>query len=380
MHAHPRLGRDRRHEVGALQPDQVHLAPGRRERRRVVLHARAAAQISDYDNGGSHVTVYLLLGLGSATLALILTPVIGRGSVRLGLVDAPGGRKVHLQPVPRTSGLAVVLAAAVALAVVFEFVPESHAPTNWPVIRPVIMAAILIFLVGLVDDVRGLGPLPKLVFETAAAVLLMSSGLLIERVTLLGWTWSLGWLAWPVTFTWLVGLTNAFNLLDGVDGLAAGITALAGAACVSILIARGHGAEAMLLTAFVGAALGFLVFNFQPASIYLGDSGSLVFGFLLAATALAGWQKGATALAAGVPILIFALPIFDSGTTLLRRGLTRSPDGRSLLRRLAEPDREHVHHRLLALGWSVRRTVLILYAVTAVLSLLALATARVGGP
>ena len=158
---------------------------------------------------------------------------------------------------------------------------------------------------------------------------------------------------------------------------------MAGAACVSILIVRGHSAEAMLLTAFVGAALGFLVFNFQPASIYLGDSGSLVFGFLLAATALAGWQKGATALAAGVPILIFALPIADSGTTLLRRGFAMPPDGRSFratLRRIAEPDREHIHHRLLALGWSERRTVLILYAITAVLSLLALATARVGGP
>jgi UDP-GlcNAc:undecaprenyl-phosphate GlcNAc-1-phosphate transferase len=348
----------------------------------VVLHARAAAQISEYDNGGSHVTVFLLLGLGSATLALILTPVIGRGSARLGLVDAPGGRKVHLRPVPRTGGVAVVLAATVALAVVFGFVPESHAPTNWPVIRPVIIAAAIIFLVGLVDDLRGLRPLTKLVFESAAAIIVMSSGLLIERVTLLGYTWHLGWLAWPVTYTWLVGLTNAFNLLDGVDGLAAGISALAGAACVAILIAGDHSAEAMLLTAFVGAALGFLVFNFQPASIYLGDSGSLIFGFLLAATALAGWQKGATALAAGVPILIFALPIADSGTTLLRRGLALPPDGRSLratLRRISQPDREHIHHRLLALGWSERRTVLILYAITAVLSLFALATARVGG-
>ena len=326
------------------------------------------------------MTVYLLLGLGSAILALILTPVIGRGSARLGLVDAPGGRKVHLQPIPRTGGVAVALAAALALTAVFTLVPDAEAPAAWPVIRPLIVAAALIFLVGLVDDVRGLGPAPKLAFEAVAAGVVMSSGLLIERVTLLGWTWSLGWLAWPITFTWLVGLTNAFNLLDGVDGLTAGITALAGTACVSILIVRGHTAEAMLLTAFVGAAIGFLVFNFEPASIYLGDSGSLVFGFLLAATALAGWQKGATALAAGVPLLIFALPIFDSATTLLRRGLTRSPDGRSLFGRLAQPDREHIHHRLLALGWSVRRTVLILYAVTAVLSLLALATARVGEP
>jgi len=329
------------------------------------------------------LTVYLLLAISSAALALVLTPLIGRGSAVLGLVDAPGGRKVHTQSVPRMGGVAVTLAAALAIALVFVFTPEPLDPAIWPAMSPFLVAIALIFLVGLVDDLRGLGPVPKLLVETAAAVVMMSSGLLIERVTLLGWTWSLGWLAWPVTFTWLVGLTNAFNLIDGVDGLAAGITALAGAACVSILIVRGHSAEAMLLSALVGASLGFLVFNFQPASIFLGDSGSLVAGFLLASTAIAGWQKGATALATGVPLLIFALPIADAGTTLLRRGLALPANGRSLraaLRRIAEPDREHIHHRLLQLGWSVRRTVLILYAVTAVLSLLALATAQVGQP
>ena len=158
---------------------------------------------------------------------------------------------------------------------------------------------------------------------------------------------------------------------------------LAGAACGAILVVRGHAPEAMLLAAFVGASLGFLVFNFAPASIFLGDSGSLLAGFLLAATAITGWQKGATALAAGVPLLIFALPIADSALALSRRGLARPADGRSIratLRQIAEPDREHIHHRMLAMGWSVRRTVLILYGITAILSLLALATADVNAP
>ena len=139
----------------------------------------------------------------------------------------------------------------------------------------------------------------------------------------------------------------------------------------------------MLLAAFVGAAIGFLFFNFAPASIFLGDSGSLVAGFLLAATAITGWQKGATALATGVPLMIFALPIADSALALIRRTLARPSDGRSIratLRQIAQPDREHIHHRMLALGWSVRRTVLILYAITAILSLLALATADVNTP
>jgi UDP-GlcNAc:undecaprenyl-phosphate/decaprenyl-phosphate GlcNAc-1-phosphate transferase len=327
--------------------------------------------------------VFLLLGLSGAALAVLLTPVVGRVSTRLGLVDAPGGRKVHTQSVPRLGGLAVVLAASLALWLVSTLGPAPVDPSAWDTMRPFFVAGSMIFFVGLADDVHGVGAGSKLLFELAAAGVMMASGLLIERITVLGSTWSLGWMAWPVTAVWLVGLTNAFNLIDGLDGLAAGITAVAGAACGAILVVRGHGPEAMILAAFVGASIGFLLFNFAPASIFLGDSGSLLAGFLLAATAITGWQKGATALAAGVPLLIFALPIADSALALVRRSLARPANGRSIratLRRVAEPDREHIHHRLLAIGWSVRRTVLVLYGITAILSLLALATADVNTP
>jgi UDP-GlcNAc:undecaprenyl-phosphate GlcNAc-1-phosphate transferase len=324
--------------------------------------------------------LYLLLGLSSAALALLLTPVVGRVSTRLGLVDAPGGRKVHRQSVPRLGGMAVVASAAIALALTSVLMPPQGTPPLWSTLQPFVLGGLLIFLTGAIDDVRGLGPAPKLAFELAAAGVVMSSGLLIERVTILDSTWVLGPLAYPVTAAWIVGVTNAFNLIDGVDGLAAGIGALAGAACGAILIVRGHGAEAMLLAALVGALLGFLVYNFEPASIFLGDSGSLVTGFLLATTAIAGWQKGATALASAVPLLIFALPIADAASTLARRVVARPGQDRSLrtlLQRIVEPDREHIHHRLLAMGWSVRHTVLVLYGVTVLLSILALATARV---
>lgn len=326
------------------------------------------------------MTLYLLLGVSGAALALVLTPVIGRGATVLGLVDAPGGRKVHAGSVPRLGGVAVVAAATLSVTLVYAFLPGSRETGAWTVMQPFVTGGLLIFLVGIVDDVRGLGPVPKLVAEFAAAAAVMASGLLIERVTILGMTWSLGWVAFPVTAAWIVGVTNAFNLIDGVDGLAPGIAALAGAACGAILVVRGHTVEAMLLAAFVGAMLGFLVYNFEPASIFLGDSGSLVAGFLLASTAIAGWQKGATALASAVPLLIFALPIADAATTLVRRAAARPTSGRSfsaILRRIVEPDREHIHHRLLALGWSPRRTVLLLYGVTALLSILALATAQV---
>lgn len=330
------------------------------------------------------MSIYLLLALGSAVLAVVLTPLVARASLLLGLVDAPGGRKVHAESVPRLGGVAIVVASILGMILALAIAPGRLAPDIWTTLRPLLLAGGLIFLVGILDDIRGLGPAPKLAIELVAALIVMTSGLLIQRVTLLGVSWDLGWLAWPVTIVWLVGMTNAFNLLDGIDGLAAGIAVIAGGACGAILIVRGHPAEAMLLAAVVGAALGFLVFNFSPASIFLGDCGSLLFGFILAATAIAGWQKGATALAAGVPLLIFALPIADSAGTLIRRGFAR-PEGKpvsigSVLRQLAEPDRQHIHHRLVGLGWSTRRTVLILYAVTGVLSMLALATARVNTP
>jgi UDP-GlcNAc:undecaprenyl-phosphate GlcNAc-1-phosphate transferase len=327
------------------------------------------------------MTVYLALILAGSVFALLLTPVVTRLSEALGLVDAPGGRKVHSTSVPRVGGVAIVLSAAAALAIFtvtgprVGFLPPPFAP-----LVSTIAAALLVFAVGLVDDFRPVRPPLKIAVQIAAAVLVMTSGLLIERLTFAGQTWQLGMLSWPVTLAWIVGLTNAFNLIDGIDGLAAGIAVIAGATCAAILVGRGHVAEAMLLCALVGAALGFLAYNFAPASIFLGDGGSLVFGFVLATTAITGWQKGATALAAGVPLLIFALPLADTVSALIRR--TRRPASQEpvtfvgLLRRISEPDLGHIHHRLVAWGWSTRSTVLVLYGATLVLSLIALMTAR----
>jgi UDP-GlcNAc:undecaprenyl-phosphate GlcNAc-1-phosphate transferase len=325
--------------------------------------------------------VYLSLLAGGVVLSLIFTPLVRRSSLALGLVDAPGGRKVHSSALPRVGGLAVGAAAGLSLAGAWLILPATgQTPVPLEPLAPILVGAALVFAIGLFDDLRPLPVWPKLLVQALATGAVMSAGVLIERVTLVGQTWPLGPLAWIVTFVWIVGLTNAFNLIDGIDGLAAGIASLAGAACATILVWRGHTAEAMLLAAMVGAALGFLVFNFAPASIFLGDSGSLTFGFVLATTAITGWQKGATALATLVPLLIFALPIADATSALVRRTRPRSPGQRSLaavLRQIVEPDRAHIHHQLTALGWSSRRTVIVLYGVTLLLSTLALMTARV---
>jgi len=327
------------------------------------------------------MTVYLALILAGSVFALLLTPLVTRTSEALGLVDAPGGRKVHSTSVPRVGGVAIVASAAATLAVLIVAGPrlEMAVPPFEP-LWSILVGAVLVFAVGLVDDFRPVRARLKIAVQVIAAILVMASGLLIERLTIVGQTWQLGMLSWPVTLAWIVGLTNAFNLIDGIDGLAAGIAVIAGSTCAAILVGRGHVAEAMLLCVLVGAALGFLAFNFAPASIFLGDGGSLVFGFVLATTAITGWQKGATALAAGVPILIFALPLADTVSALVRR--TRRPSGMDrvtiggVLRQIAEPDRGHIHHRLVGLGWSIRSTVLVLYGTTLLLSLVALMTAR----
>jgi len=327
------------------------------------------------------MTVYLTVVLTSTLLCLILTPLVSTVSTALGLVDAPGGRKVHSLSVPRMGGLAVTMASVLTLLATATLArwQQIEAPSLQP-LTPILIGAALVFGIGLLDDLRPIAAWVKLLVQTLAAIIVIGSGLRIETTTVLGGTVSLGLMAWPVTLLWIVGLTNGFNLIDGLDGLAAGIAVIAGATCATILVARGHAAEATLLTALVGAAMGFLVYNFAPASIFLGDSGSLVFGFVLATTAITGWQKGATALAAGVPLLIFALPLADAISALTRRLTRRRADKpvttASLLRQIAEPDREHIHHWLIALGWSTHRTVIVLYVVTGALSALALATAN----
>ncbi|TMQ15251.1 MAG: undecaprenyl/decaprenyl-phosphate alpha-N-acetylglucosaminyl 1-phosphate transferase [Candidatus Rokuibacteriota bacterium] len=175
-------------------------------------------------------------------------------------------------------------------------------------------------------------------------------------------------LAIPLTLLWIVGLTNAFNLMDGLDGLATGLAIIAAATCAAVSISRGDSQGGLLLVALLGALCGFLPYNFNPATIFLGDSGSLVVGYALAVTAVTGWQKGATALAVAVPLLIFALPISETLLSVVRR--TRGLG----IRHVFSADQQHLHYRLLGLGLSHRAAVLLLYVVSLSLSLLALAT------
>lgn len=321
-------------------------------------------------------------GLFSIALgaAYVVMPMLVRLGERAQLMDDPDGRKVHVRAIPRLGGVGIGLALVLTLGitgVLFAHGGLGGAPDPSG-LTPIVAGTLLVFAVGLWDDVSPVPPGRKLLVEVVAASIVAGSGILISRVTVLGDTYELGALALPITVFWIVALTNAFNLIDGLDGLAGGLVVIAASTCALILSSRGEHAAALMLVCLTGATIGFLAFNFHPARIFLGDSGSLLAGFLLATTAVVGRQKGATTLASAVPLLIFALPLADTTWSAIRRLLggpsaPRSP--RSLVARMFTPDRGHIHHRLLAYGLSQRSAVLLLYGLALGCSLLALALA-----
>jgi UDP-GlcNAc:undecaprenyl-phosphate GlcNAc-1-phosphate transferase len=332
------------------------------------------------------MVTFVLAFFTAAAFSLVLTPLVAGAGIRAGILDHPGHRKIHTMAVPRVGGASIALALGLALAVLFTLSQHLRAVTmpDLAPIAPVLAGALVVFVVGLLDDVRGLSPGTKLGGEVIAAGVVVAFHVVIDRVTLFGTTYHLGWLEVPATLLWIVGLTNAFNLVDGIDGLAGGLACIAASTCAAILIVRGGDAEALMLVAFVGAVVGFLPYNLNPAEVFLGDAGSLLCGFLLGVTAIAGRQKEATALAVGVPLLIFALPILDTGLAIVRR-VVGSQQGHRLsvrdrLRALSQVlagDQAHIHHRLLAAGFSQRRAVLALYALALTCSVLALLSMEV---
>jgi len=310
--------------------------------------------------------IYLVLLVVSAVLAVLITPVVRALGRRWGWVDTPGTRKIHTVSTPRIGGVSVTLAAVLGLAAVTAAGGVSVADLEgW---LPSLLGGLIVFGVGLRDDLRPVRAPVKLVFQVMAAGVAVALGVRIDHVTLLGTTQPLGLLAVPLTMLWIVGLSNAFNLMDGLDGLATGLAIIAAATCAAVSISRGDSQGGLLLVALLGALCGFLPYNFTPATIFLGDSGSLVVGYVLAVTAVTGWQKGATALAVAVPLLIFALPISETVLSVVRR--TRGLG----LRHVFAADQQHIHYRLIGLGLSHRGAVLLLYVVSLALALLALAT------
>jgi UDP-GlcNAc:undecaprenyl-phosphate GlcNAc-1-phosphate transferase len=314
----------------------------------------------------------LLIVLFAALCSLVLTPIIRRLAHLHGWVDRPDGRrKRHVEPVPRVGGIAVY-AAFVFSSGVFLLAALPSDPWYGAVAvhayRHLVVACGLVMAVGLADDLWGVKPVAKITAQAGAALYLFANGYRIDVVSnpFGGETTPLGVFALPVTVLWFVGMSNAFNLIDGLDGLAAGIGLFSTTTLFIAAAINERWEVALLCSALGGALLGFLRYNFFPANIFLGDSGSLLIGFALAAFAIRGSMKSSAAVAVAAPLLALAVPILDAAIAVLRRLIAgKNP---------FEADGDHIHHRLLRRGWGPRSAVILLYAIAGAFGALSLLT------
>jgi UDP-GlcNAc:undecaprenyl-phosphate GlcNAc-1-phosphate transferase len=298
----------------------------------------------------------LFLAATAFTCCLILTPLVERGSRRLGLLDRPNApRKVHLSPVPRTGGVAIVCSVLAAIGLLLLSPLKGAETIDLPLALNLAPAVGTIFLLGVIDDVVGLSAWGKLPGQVAAAYLAYVGGVQIASVA----AWPLPeWASLGITILWLIACANAFNLIDGVDGLAAGIGFVATFTILAAALIGNNAPLALATAPLLGALLAFLRYNFNPASIFLGDSGSLTIGFLLGCFGAIWSQKSATLIGLAAPLMALAVPLLDTGAAVLRRFLRHH--------RILSGDRNHVHHRLLDRGFSARQVALMIYAACAV--------------
>lgn len=312
---------------------------------------------------------YFALFLIAASAALVLTPLLRRFCERFGLVSEPqGDRHIHQSAVPRLGGVAIFLAMVIALSSLL-LVQNLLTETLRADIKPIagfLICGLLVLLLGVYDDLRGANATVKFLGLSAVTLLFYALG---GRITGLSIPFVGEVALHPVigcllTLVWVVGIANAFNLIDGVDGLATGSALFSSLIVLTLSLIQGKPLVAVVALALTGALAGFLRYNFNPASIFLGDSGSLFVGFALAALSVLGMQKASTAVAVAIPVLAFGLPVVDTSVTIARRFISGKP--------IFKGDREHIHHMLLARGWSQRRVVFVLYAVSAAFGLSAM--------
>ena len=293
-------------------------------------------------------------------VVLVLTPAVGRFARILGVVDQPGeARRLHLRPIPRLGGIALLLGI---------FVPALAFLQLGGAYRGILLGAAIATCVGVVDDFRGLPWWAKMAGQVTAAAVAVGSGVEVDRFTFpfLGIQDLPAWVGVPATMLWIVAIMNMVNFLDGMDGLAAGICAIAGSTFAIIALSLGKPQAAILSAIVAGACFGFLRHNFYPARIFMGDSGAMLLGFILATLSVQGLLKTAATVALFFPLLVLAIPIVDTSFVLAKRLKYRRP--------LYEADRTHLHHRFTNIGFSQRRAALYMYAWCAILAGAALAT------
>ncbi|HZU98264.1 MAG TPA: MraY family glycosyltransferase [Planctomycetota bacterium] len=319
-----------------------------------------------------------VLALVSAVTCAALVPFAKRVAEALGAIDHPDARRLNQTPIPRMGGIAIFGSFIVTLALGFIVASKLGMSTAFNPRGSLAFGAgaVAVFLTGVVDDVKGLRPRTKLLCELLAATLVTAIGGC--QLQLLSTPWGsvdIGWWTLPLTIAWIVGITNAVNLLDGMDGLASGVVAIALTAIVAA-IGINH-ASSILAIILIGACVGFLVHNSHPATIFMGDSGSLFLGMSLGVLSTYANVKGSTSFVVAIPLLVVGLPLTDILWAMGRRyvkGLvpTSLHSHAAGLARMFVPDKNHIHHRLLAAGLDQRRATYVLYGIQALASLVAL--------
>ncbi|MBI1320538.1 MAG: undecaprenyl/decaprenyl-phosphate alpha-N-acetylglucosaminyl 1-phosphate transferase [Candidatus Hydrogenedens sp.] len=307
--------------------------------------------------------LYLAVAGGSWALTMVLVPLFRRLAVTLDVVDRPGiARKVHTRVIPYLGGLPFYI---VFLAVVL-FIQGGFPQYARSVLYPMCAVGTLIVLMGVYDDIKDMSSLKKLIVEVILCSFLFYWGFKTDVLSSpFGGSINAGWLALMITPLWIAGVINAVNFSDGLDGLAAGLVFICAASIFAVAFNNGQAASCIMMAYLMGTTLAFLWYNFNPASIFMGDAGALFLGFVLGASTLVEEQKGVTVIALAVPMVVMAVPILDTGLSFLRR-LQRAHRGEFF-----EPDRDHLHHRLLALGLSQKQVVVSLYMVSILAGLMA---------
>jgi len=304
---------------------------------------------------------YLFVYLSSAILALVITPIVIRLARRLRIVNIPGPRHAHTEPISHIGGVAIfvsMMCPAIGVLFLSNVIGDAFR-SILPKLIVLLCSAAFIFFIGLIDDLKtkGLRARIKFLAQLAAAIAVCAAGVRIESVAIAEqFTLDFGWFSWPLTLAWIVGITNAVNLSDGLDGLAAGISAIACGVIAIFAIQSGNLVMAVLMLAMLGSLTGFLFFNFSPAKIFMGDCGSLFLGFTIASASVMCATKSAALVGLALPVLALGVPIFDTLFSMLRRFLER--------RSMFSADRRHFHHKLFDMGLKQRHVVITIYVIT----------------
>lgn len=327
--------------------------------------------------------VYFLAFISALVGTVIFTPVSMILARKFDVLDYPRARKVHRQPLPRWGGIGIYLGFFVSIIIVscfshfFVDILSYKQGSLLKQLTGIIFGSALIFVLGLIDDKKSVQAIVKLLIQIIAAYVAMDYGVRISGLSL---PFLNGFLEFPIiigqilTVFWIIGFMNTINLADGLDGLAAGIVAIAAGTFFIVALLQGQtkiillskqlNFAAILSASLTGACLGFLFYNFHPARVFMGDSGALFLGFMLAAISTIGTLKSTAVMSIVIPITVVALPVLDVALSIFRR--MRQGMG------LMQPDKDHIHHRLLRFGWSHREVVLLMYVFTLLLSIAAI--------